>query len=378
VWVFLVGALCFSTVPLGWAADDSQGGTALVPRQKAGRLPGKPAYLWLWYADGGPIPEFSENCGSLKNPPAYQCRFDTAQRSLGDCQSQVQAYLDDWYRDFNLVFTLTRPASNDYYLVVITSGWPECAQEAADRTGGTAAREGGIAPGAPCVDTTPNTAVAIACGGDALDCATIIAHEHGHLAGLMHTSNQSDLMYPVVQSLAKGFVNEDMKTVSDPNHPSCAVTQDSYRAMLATLGAWPGGAKPGLVFATSDAGAPDATYPDAGAPDTASHDTPDAQATSTIIGPIRGPTVDAEVTGLLGFDAYSRSMPSMPDAPQVSPPPAHSGCSLAPSSGSASLFIAAIAFLLCLLLSRHAQRLWVAVGARHRSPCGSQARDFFS
>jgi len=51
------------------------------------RLPGKPAYLWLWYADGKTMPEFSQYCDYI--PPAYQCNFGS---SLDDCKAQVQAY----------------------------------------------------------------------------------------------------------------------------------------------------------------------------------------------------------------------------------------------------------------------------------------------
>jgi hypothetical protein len=155
---------------------------------------GKPAYLWLWYADGKSIPEDGPYCTGLGDPPAYKCNFGS---DLRDCQEQVQAYLDAWYKDFNLVFSFTRPFGYEYNTVVITSGWPKCATEASDLTGGIAGNEGGIAPGI-CAYATMQTAIAIACGISALDCATIIAHEHGHTVGLVHTTDPTDVMYPTV------------------------------------------------------------------------------------------------------------------------------------------------------------------------------------
>lgn len=288
----------------------------------AGRPAGKPAYVWLWYADGGAMPDYSEYCSAIRNPPPYECNFASSS-AVAACQSEVQRYLDDWYKDFNVVFTLTRPPSGDYYIIVITSGWPACAQEAADRTSGVAAYEGGIAPfNMNCVDNVNQTAIAIQCGTSAHDCATIIAHEHAHLVGLVHTTGGADVMHASVQSTSYGFRDESLSTVLDWSNNCSSAKQNSYRQMLAMLGPWPGGPKPSL-FASFDGGVQD----DASAGDAAAPDQPDAKATGGSIGPGQG-GASGTVTVISGFDAYTRTPPVIPDPGVVAPESKSSGCNV--------------------------------------------------
>ena len=54
-----------------------------------------------------------------KRLPKFECTFAP---TLVECQRQIQAYLDAWYADFNIVFTLTRPTSGKYYTEVVSSG----------------------------------------------------------------------------------------------------------------------------------------------------------------------------------------------------------------------------------------------------------------
>jgi hypothetical protein len=317
--------LCAAATAHGATSDN--GSLAVGERQGhrwSGRLPGKPAYVWLWYADGKPIPDFSEYCDFT--PPAYECKFGS-RLGLDDCKAQVQEYLDAWYKDFNLVFTLTRPPSGDYYTVVITSGWPQCALEAADRTGGIAANEGGIAPG-NCNDTPLQTAIAIECGKNAHDCATIIAHEHGHLVGLIHAMSLTDVMNPSVRTTAAGFNDETLVAVQDLSNTCSVDKQNSYQVMLSALGPWPGGTKPSPSASLPDAGA-DAVTPDAGADAV----TPDAGADeSTTDGSVGNPPatmVDAgEITVLTGFDALPRPPLPTTDALGTGTSPPGGGCDL--------------------------------------------------
>lgn len=319
-----------------WAGPSAAGreGHRLTTRE-----PGKPAYLWLWYADGKAIPEYAEYCGDLAAPPAYQCNFGT---SLQDCQVQVQAYLDAWYKDFNLLFTLTRPPSGDYYTVVITSGWPQCATEAADLTGGSASTEGGIAPGTCGVDNVLQTAVAIECGKNAHDCATLIAHEHGHLVGLVHTTGGIDVMNASVQSSAEGFSDKALSAVQDRSNTCAIGTQNSYQRMLTALTAWPGGSKPSIFSTAVDAGVSDAG--DAGTADAGPDAPADAQVLGGGVGPALGP-VDADLTVLGGYDAYSRGTLVIPDAGAAVPAAKSSGCSVVQTSGSRSFLLLAAALL---------------------------------
>jgi hypothetical protein len=363
VWLVLVAMFGLST-SAAYAAVDSHG--MPTPRLWAGRLPGKPAYLWLWYATGGPMPEFSEYCGDL-TPPPYQCKFGS---NLEDCQRQVQAFLDDWYKDFNLVFTLTRPPSGDYYTIIITSGWDQCKNSSPTQVGVMPRDEAGLAPG-NCNDNPGQTALAIECGTNAHDCATIIAHEHGHLVGLEHTASRMDIMNAKVLPTAAGF--EDWSNPTDGDVCDLLV-QNSYQQMLSALGPWPGGTKPALPFSASDAGTSDAVSPDAGASDAPSPDTAEAPATGTVIGPGQGGTIDGSVTVLPGFDAISRPPPPTADAapPTPSPSSQHGGCDMADAPAPPSLVLVAGVLLVCALRSRAraAALSRAAASTRHGSPRG--------
>jgi hypothetical protein len=287
---------------------------ALPARQVAAA---KPAYVWLWYADGGAIPTFSQYCGDL-TPPSYECNFGS---SLDSCRSQVQSFLDTWYKDFNLVFTLRRPPSGDFYTIVITSSWPQCQAEAADLTGGVAVNEGGLAPG-NCLDNPGQTALAIECGKDAHDCATIIAHEHGHLVGLVHTTSPTDIMYPSVRSTIAGFVDETVTAIQDASNTCEAGKQDSYQQMMSALGPWTGGTKPSPFDSAPDA-AVDAPPADAGVSGSA-----DASASSAVGLPPTPGAGDGSAIFVGGEDALVRPTISRADAAKAGAG-ARGGCDLA-------------------------------------------------
>jgi len=310
------------------------------------------------------MPDFSEYCSEIRNPPAYKCNFGLA-ATVTDCQREVQAYLDDWYKDFNLLFTLTRPPSGDYYIIVITSGWPACAQEAADRTAGVAANEGGIAPfNLTCVDNVNQTAIAIQCGTNAHDCATIIAHEHGHLAGLVHTTGGEDVMHASVQASADGFRDDSLSTVVDGANNCAAAKQNSYRQMLDILGPWPGGTKPSILSSLGDGGVTDGSSLGEAA------DVPDARTTGGVIGPGQG-SIDGNLSVAGGFDAYARTPPVVPDAAATVPAPKGGGCNLSRASGTSSPALPAgllVAFWLSLRRTRLSRTSTGARRAATRRP----------
>ena len=340
-------ALCLTTgasSPSSAAASPESG--ARAAHRMSGREPGKPAYLWLWYADGKAAPVDNQFCSDI--PPAYKCNFGTGMESspMDDCRQQVQALLDAWYKDFNLLFTLTRPPSGDFYTVIITSGWAKCQNELPPlETGMDPSMEAGIAPGNGCVDNWGATALAIECGNNAHDCATIIAHEHGHLVGLEHTASRTDVMYSTILATAAGFDNTSDAAVDDqcslPNQK-----QNSYQTMLTTLGAWPGGIKPGLFASIPDAGAPDLPTADSGKTPTGSG--------SVGHTPV-GSELDSGVTVVPGFDAAGLARPRLPTVDPASPGTAasHGGCNLVRAPASASVS-AAVLLLALALLSRQA------------------------
>jgi hypothetical protein len=362
-WLVLLGMFWLPWSP-GYAATGAEAG--LIPHAWAGRQAGKPAYLWLWYATGSPLPVDSEYCGDI-TPPAYQCNFpDRGVSALGECQRLIQGFLDEWYKNFNLVFTYTRPPSGDFYTVIITSGWNQCRQSAPLQTGLLPADLAGLAPG-NCYDDPGQTALAIECGTNAHDCATIIAHEHAHLVGLEHTISDTDIMNPTVLPTAAGFQDKENATVGDVCNMR---TQNSYQQMLSALGAWPGDTKPALVFDATDAGIADAVR-DGGPPDAVPPSTADAPAIGTSTGPENGPTIDGSLTVSPGFDAIARTPPVIPDAaPAKASPPSSGGCNLARSPGVPALLVAGGALLVHLLLRRRAS-LSRAAAARARTARGS-------
>jgi len=311
----------------------------------SGRLPGKPAYLWLWYADGSPLPEDGPYCTGLR-PPAFKCNYGATNE---DCQRQVQAYLDAWYANFNLIFTLTRPPSGDYYAMMITTEGSWCMQTSA---------EAGVAP-FNCNDNPGQSAFAFECGYSAHACATLIAHEHGHMVGLEHTVSTTDVMNQTVLSTAAGFDDSNDRVLDDTYNICNLTKQNSYQDMLAALGSWPGGTKPSPFAALPDAGAPDLPVTEA--------DSGDAPSGGGSVGPTpTGSGVDSGGVSIVpGFDAPGLVRPHTPtvDASGAATSGSKGGCNLAGttarSSASAVLLLLALAYFV-----RRAALRWSAVRSR--------------
>lgn len=307
----------------------------------AGRPAGKPAYLWLWYADGGPSPQDGPKCSGLR-PPAFTAPVGT---TLEDWQRQVQAYLDLWYADFNLVFTLTRPPTGDYYIVIITSDGAWCHP----RLGDAGLTEAGLAY-FNCFDNQGQmaTAYAFECGSSAHGCAAIIAHEHGHMVGLLHTTSSTDIMNETIRATAAGFENGSSPV--DLNNPSGDITtpdcnrkdQNSYQMMVAALGPWPAGTtKPALFPGSPDAGADAADAGPAVGIDASHIGTPIYNLPPLVVS-------DGGSTVLPGFDALIR--PPLPVVDAAARPPSgksggcnlgHTGSALSPAVWVALLTFAA-------------------------------------
>jgi hypothetical protein len=295
----------------------------------AGRLAGKPAYLWLWYADGtSPQPEDGPYCTGLR-PPPFGCSYGT---DIADCQRQVQAYLDAWYADFNLVFTFSRPPTGDYYVIVITSQGAWCDQNSS---------EAGVAF-FNCNDNPGQAGFAFECGKNAHACATVIAHEHGHMVGLEHTSISADIMNMYVQATATGFADQDGRTVDQ----LCQGTQNSYQQMLAALGAWPGGAKPSpFAAAKPDAAVADATL------DLQSSDGSDASAGEIDASPAEAGIDTGPITTVGGFDAIPRPPLPTVDAAGTTPK-SNGGCALAGRPTPAGTCSVVLLALIALAVTR--------------------------
>jgi hypothetical protein len=196
-----------------------------------------PKVIYLVYADGKtPLPSMNYNaCGG--QAPKFTCSFAP---TLLECQQQIQAYLDKWYADFNVIFTLTKPTSGSYYTEVISSGggaWCNVDSSVA-----------GVAPFL-CKDLHGGVAYTLDGGESAHDTAVIIAQEQAHLLGLEHVSSNSDIMYPYICRNCDGFENRSVAVTGDRCDRQ---TQNSYQMMMDALGAWPGGPKPSAFGCMDD------------------------------------------------------------------------------------------------------------------------------
>ena len=201
---------------------------------------GEPRVIYLDYADGSALPKTDVNA-CKGTAPAFKCNFAS---SLAECQRQIQTYLDKWYADYNIVFTLTRPTSGKFYTVVVTSGggaWCDLDAKVA-----------GVAPFL-CKDLNGGVAYAFLGGENAKQTAIIIAQEQAHLLGLEHTNSDSDLLYPTICKNCDGFENVENAVRDDKcNRPK----QNSYALMKERVGIWPGGTKPGIFGCKNDVAAP--------------------------------------------------------------------------------------------------------------------------
>jgi hypothetical protein len=202
----------------------------------------EPSVFYLDYATGNELPATDLNaCSGQGAPPKFRCTFAP---TLAECQRQIQAYLDKWYADFNIVFTLTRPTSGKFYTEVISSGggaWCNVASNVA-----------GVAPFL-CKDIDGGVAYTFLGGQSAKQTAVIIAQEQAHLVGLEHVKSATDIMYPSICTDCDGFQNKELPIDGDRCDRG---TQNSYQMLKDRLGAWPGGPKPSAFGCANDTVAP--------------------------------------------------------------------------------------------------------------------------
>jgi hypothetical protein len=208
----------------------------------SGGAAGQPNVFYLFYATGKDLPTTElDACSGTTPPPKFNCTFAP---TLAECQRQIQTYLDKWYADMNIVFTLKRPTSGKFYTEVVSSGggaWCNVAPKVA-----------GVAPFL-CKDLEGGVSYTFLGGQSAKQTAVIIAQEQAHLVGLEHVTSDTDIMYPSICSDCDGFQNKDLPIDGDRcDRPS----QNSYQMLKDHLGAWPGGPKPSAFGCMDDKVAP--------------------------------------------------------------------------------------------------------------------------
>jgi hypothetical protein len=187
----------------------------------------EPKVIYLIYADGKTSTTSGDACSGVV--PAFNCTFGT---SLLDCEQQIQTLLDQWFADFNVVFTLSRPTSGSYYTAVVSSGGGAWC--------GVKDTVAGVAPRV-CAPVGTGVAFTLDGGSSAHDTAVVIAHEQGHLLGLGHVTDDNEIMFPFICASCDRFENSAFSVSDD----ACRrPTQNSYQMMMAALGPWGGGPKP--------------------------------------------------------------------------------------------------------------------------------------
>lgn len=221
-------------------ADASESAAEVVEAAGDPVAGGTPKVFYLNYADGKPLPRTNPNpCQATA--PKFTCSFAP---TLIECQRQIQAFLDRWYADFNIVFTLTRPPSGTFYTEVVSSGGGAWC--------GSASNVAGVAPFL-CEDLAGGAAYTFLGGKNAKETAIIIAQEQAHLVGLEHTASTKDIMDPTICPNCDGFENVNNRV---QNSHCGRNTQNSYQMMKDRLGAWTGGIKPTPFGCDQDTQAP--------------------------------------------------------------------------------------------------------------------------
>jgi hypothetical protein len=203
-----------------------------------------PKVFYLRYADG--TEDHKSNYDACTGQvPKFECTFAP---TLLECQRQIQAYLDKWYADYNIIFTLTRPTGGRYYTEVVTSGggaWCKADSKVA-----------GVAPFL-CKDLGGGVAYTFQGGRSAKETAVIIAQEHAHLLGLQHTTNPNDIMFPTISSSTEGFPDETSQVSGDRCDTD---VQNSHAMMKKVLGQWQGGPKPSPFGCVEDTQTPSVKF----------------------------------------------------------------------------------------------------------------------
>ena len=203
-------------------------GIAVSATTEATARAAEPRQVFLWFADGGPVPaSVPATCGGTP-PPAYRCTFAP---NLLECRAAIYDWLDRWYADFNVVFTYWPPRSGPFDTIVISHEGAWCFSDA---------RTTSRSPLPTCMSVESGWVVVFQCGEDPRRCASIIAQEQAHLVGLAHTPSNTDIMNDAFLPDHDGFEDAENPVAG----VQCRRPQNSYRLMLERLGPWPGGPKP--------------------------------------------------------------------------------------------------------------------------------------
>jgi hypothetical protein len=195
---------------------------------RAGARPG-PAVVFLNFSDGrttlalGEEDDATDDVSSLCGTPRVGRYWGSS--DCGEPERCARLVLDTvahYFRDFDVVFTLRRPAAGPYTMAVIGPPSATCGF--------------GVAGAArlDCGNQNPNNVVfAFDCDRSVAACSATVAQELAHSFGLAHTQLPCDLLSPGAERCADpGF--SDTNALTDVS--TCSAIQNNYRDLLRILG----------------------------------------------------------------------------------------------------------------------------------------------
>jgi hypothetical protein len=189
----------------------------------------QPTVVFLNFSDGRTTLALGEEDDATRDVSSL-CEASRVGRYWGssDCGAREQCAplvletVARYFSDFDVVFTLRRPAAGPYTMVVIGPPSATCGF--------------GVAGAArlDCRNQNPNNVVfAFDCDRSVPACSATIAQELAHSFGLAHTQLPCDLLSPGAERCAEPAFS-DSNALADVS--TCGTIQNNYRDLLRTLG----------------------------------------------------------------------------------------------------------------------------------------------
>jgi hypothetical protein len=193
-----------------------------------------PAIAFLNFSDGsegislGDSDDAPRNVSTLCETPrvgSYWGSSDCGDRA--SCMEFVADLVERHWEDMNIVFTLERPKSGPYTMVMIGPPSGTCGF--------------GVEGAAPldCDNGNPSNVVfAFDCAASAAACSVTISQELAHSFGLAHTYQTCDIMTPGSFRCSEPVFSKSDAPADDT---TCGAVQNNHGRLLDVLGPWTGG-----------------------------------------------------------------------------------------------------------------------------------------
>jgi hypothetical protein len=209
------------------------------------RAAGAPLVIYLDFSDGtetvtfGPQDDSANNQSSLGGASPYPAfawpSISTGIETRAQVISRVARAVHQLFLRYNVLVTLTRPATPPYTTVLIGGSARDLGLQ--ENYGGVAFMDCGNKQDANLVFAFPGNL-----RGNELGLVVTIAQEAAHAFGLEHTVDRRDVMYPLLSPEQAVFLDEQTTILGAS---LCGnTTQNSHRLLAATVGLWQGDDKP--------------------------------------------------------------------------------------------------------------------------------------